>query len=225
MSLKIKVITVAILLSIATVVIMQNNETLDNKPLDSVIKNNDKFSSMESIAKPNWWIKPTVSTTVSKQSTKSVKSNAEPISNFLIMPDMNNWQLQKNKSGIASATFQFNETENKNNSYELAIIRMNGQVALEAVLSIWQSKAGLTSNPSTKSTTLDTKQKQKLELFTFKGDKKTIWVAVHKAEKYTFFRLSSPHKNNQESGQVLNQKMERKFKDLLANVYIYTSSI
>ncbi|MFT7006178.1 MAG: hypothetical protein ACJAXJ_000680 [Colwellia sp.] len=222
MSLKIKVVTVAIILLVTTVVIMQNNETNENKQLDSGVKTNGKFSSIESIAKPNWWIKPTVSSTTTKPSTKSVKSNAEPISNFLIMPEMDGWQLQKNKTGIASATFKFNGKDNKNNLYELAIIRMNGQVTLEAVLSIWQSKAGLTPDSSPKATTLVTKQKQNLELFTFQGDKQTILVAVHKAEKYTFFRLSSPHKNNQESDQIVNKQMELKFNDLLADVYIYS---
>lgn len=222
MSLKSKVVTVAIIVLITTVIIIKNNETSESKQLHSVIKSNDKFSSMKSIAQPNWWIKPPINSAVQQKTTPSVKRNAEPISNFLIMPDMNGWQLQKNKTSIASATFKFNGKDNKNNLYELAIIRMNGQVTLEAVLSIWQSKAGLTPDSSPKATTLVTKQKQKLELFTFKGEKKTILVAVHQGEKHTFFRLSSPHNNNQESDPIVNQKMERKFKDLLAGVYIYS---
>lgn len=221
MSLKSKAVTVAIILLIVTLIIIQNDKTSEKQPLKSVIKNNDKFSSIKSIAKPNWWIKPKDNSIASNKSTKPVKSNAEPISNFLTMPEMNGWQLQKNQSGIASATFEFTDTENKNSLYELAIIRMNGQVALEAVLSIWQSKAGLPSSSSTKSMILETKQKQRLELFTFKGEKKTILVAVHQGQKYTFFRLSSPHKNDQESNPIINVKMEREFKEILAEVYIY----
>lgn len=220
MPLKSKVVTIAIFLLITTIVIIQNDKTSEKKQLDSATKSNDKYSSMKSIAKPNWWIKPTVNSVAPQQNTKPVKRNAEPIANFLIMPDMNGWQLQKNKTGIASATYTLNN--NKNNPYELAIIRMNGQVALDAVLSIWQSKTGLTAGSSTKSTKLNTKQKQSLELFTFTGEKKTILVAVHKGEKYTFFRLSSAHKINQESDPIGRKKMERTFKDLLAEVYIYS---
>ncbi|MDX2368545.1 MAG: hypothetical protein QNK36_09125 [Colwellia sp.] len=94
-----------------------------------------------------------------------------------------------------SATYALNDTENKNTPYELAIIRMNGQVSLDAILSIWQSKAGLPADSSTKSTTLDTKQKQSLELFTFTGEKKTILVAVHKSENILFSDYLQPIKS------------------------------
>lgn len=221
MSLKNKIVSVVIILLITTIIIIQNNKASDKQPLDLVNKSYDNFSSMKSIAKPNWWIKPKISSTASQKSTKIVKSNAEPISNFMTMPDMEDWQLQGNRTGIASAIYVLNDTGNQNTLFELAIIRMNSQVALEAVLSIWQSKAGLTAGSLTKSMALDTQQKQRLELFTFKGEKKTILVAVHKAEKYTFFRLSSAHSNIQHSGPKESNKMEITFKELLANVYIY----
>jgi len=220
MSLKSKVVIVVVILLITTIVIIQNNKNSEKQQLNSVIKSNDKFSSMKSIAKPNWWMKPTVNSVTAQAKTKPLKRNAEPISNFLIMPDMDGWQLQENKTGIASATYSLNDTKNKH--YELAIIRMNGQVTLEAILSIWQSKAGLTPDSSTISTTLDTKQKQRLDLFNFTGKKNTILVAVHKGEKNTFFRLSSGHKINQKSGFIGREKMERTFKDLLAEVYIFS---
>jgi len=221
MSLKNKIVSVVIILLITTIIIIQNNKTSGKQQLNLVNKSNDNFSSMKSIAKPNWWIKPKISSAVSQKSTKLVKSNAEPISNFLTMPDMENWQLQENKTGIANAIYVLNDAGNKNPSYELAIIRMNSQVELEAVLSIWQSKAGLTAGSLTKSMTLDTQQKQRLELFTFKSEKKTILIAVHKGEKYTFFRLSSAHSNIQHSGPKESNKMEIIFKKLLADVYIY----
>jgi len=210
--------TIVILITVMSI-IQLNQESSDNKGQVPTVKVDEQFSSMKSIAQPNWWIKPAITAKVKHPPKKRVTNNAEPISNFLILPEMNNWQLQKNKAGIASATYQFKRSTDNNKHYELAIIRMNGKVALNNVLSIWQSKTGLSSEP--KPLVFSTKKKQTFKLFTFKGEQKSIFVAAHKKQKYTFFRLSTIEQNNQKSDLVNNAEIEQIFKDFLAEIYIY----
>lgn len=217
---KTKIIIVVIILLIATVIIWQSlQNTTKIQQEKTAVNVNNKQSKMKSLAQPNWWIKPKVTAKAAHKKTRSVSTSSEPVSNFLIMPDMNDWSLQKNKKGIASATYEFinKDSSDENEQSELAIIRMNAQVALSAVLSIWQNKAGLSSTSPTKSTEFITKKKQTLELFTFKGESKTILVAVHKGKKHTFFRLSFEHKAN----QLFNKEIENKFKNFLSEIYIH----
>jgi hypothetical protein len=222
-----KVVVVAVIVVLITILIVlkyQNN-------IDDIVKNNASkganmnitFSEMKSIAQPNWWIKPsnTTKNKVQNNQTKQVRSGSEPLSNFLILPDMNNWQLQENKKGIASATYQFKNLEDNNVSYELAIIRMNTKVGLNNVLSIWQNKVGIPINQSIESSVFSTKHKQNLDIFSFQGEQHTILVAVHKKQKYTFFRLSAVKHNNNKNSLLPNYDIAQKLETLLTDIYIH----
>lgn len=223
-------IVTIVLLATAVIIMQRDQETSDNKGQSSLTKVNDKFSSMKSIAQPNWWVKsthtaiPNIKPKAPQKHTKRVSKNSEPVSNFIILPNMDNWLLQKSTKGIASATYRFNDPQIKNKHYELAIIRMNANVALNDVLSIWQNKVALPSKQPSKSLMFTTKQKQQLDLFTFKGAQKIILVAVHKKHKYTFFRLASIRQNNQQSNQentlASDKKIEQIFKNFLTDIYI-----
>ncbi len=170
----------------------------------------------QSIASPNWWKKPAKSEakknhlTMNKMSANKIKQvKQEPIKHFLQLPKANQWQLVGESIGIASAKYQWNFAQT---AYEIAVIRMNSKVPLKAVLSIWQDKVGLTPNSNTVSEMITTNHKQKLSLYTFNGSQKTILLAVHQGNKYTFFRLLS---DTLMSEQAINQ-----FKEDLKNVVI-----
>ncbi len=225
--LKIKVVIVAVIVVLITIFIVlkyQNN-------IDDIVKNNVSkganmniaFSEMKSIAQPNWWIKPsnTTKNKVQNNQTKQVRSGSEPLSNFLILPDMNNWQLQENKAGIASGTYEYKNSIDNAIGYELAIIRMNTKIALNDVLSIWQSKVGTSIKQSNTPLAFSTKHKQNLNIFTFKGEQKTIMVAVHKKKKYTFFRLSAVKQSNNKSAPLPIKNIAQKFEDFLTDIYIH----
>ena len=140
--------------------------------------------------------------------TTNVNNQREPLSNFLKMPKNDEWQLSKN-SGIASAKY---ELVFEDKTYELSIIRMNAKVELEEVLSIWQNKVGLVAKSQFTSTTFLTNTNQKLDLIPLIGKQKTVLLAVHKAQKYTFFRLLS--------NQKTEEKVTQKFKNLLMEIEI-----
>ncbi len=169
-------------------------------------------SSVQSIAKPNWWKKPDTVTKslgkMPKQHTAPVSNKREPLRNFLKMAKNSEWKIIDSK-GIASAKYEL-VFEGKH--YELAIIRMNAKVALDEVLSIWQNKVGLQPKSATHSTPLITKKKQQLELIPLIGEQKTILLAMHKAQKTTFFRLLS--------NQKIDEEITQKFKDLLFEIEI-----
>jgi len=202
------VITLLLFISYTSI----SSAEVNNQQKKSVVKNN-------SIAKPNWWKKPsgTSAKLMNKGSNQSSRMSAsqistmrtEPLAHFLdFLPD-NNWQLMSNNVGMASAKYQITLSGNQ---YELAIIRMNKQIPLESVLNIWQNKVGLVAQPKYQQIPLKTKKEQNINLITIKGDQKAILVAFHKQEKYTFFRLFAEH--------GLNKEISANFKKFLNNVYI-----
>jgi len=98
---------------------------------------------------------------------------------------------------------------------------MNAQVALDAVLNIWQDKAGLNTDDTTEPVVFLTNKKQQLELYTFKGKHRTIFVAVHKGKKHTFFRLSDSMKISHKNNEILDKQTEITFHNLLAEIFIF----
>jgi hypothetical protein len=169
-------------------------------------------NTVKSLAKPNWWKKPVAATLLpvkmSKQKNTPVSNQREPLGHFMKMANAQEWKIMESQ-GIASAKY---ELLFEGKSYVLAIIRMNAKVPLNEVLSIWQNKVGLVAKSAMKSISIITKKKQNFELFTLTGEQKTILLAVHKAEKYTFFRLLSDQK--------IDEKVIEKFKDLLFEIEI-----
>jgi hypothetical protein len=222
-----KSVIVTIILVSATMTFVLNYRENVNIRVENIAtkepSTNKNFIEMKSIAQPNWWVKPSMTTTekTQKQQTKQIRNSSEPISNFLILPKMVNWKQQAKKTGIASATYEFKSSENGKVDYELAIIRMNANVALSDVLSIWQSKIDSPINQLSKPSIFSTKKKQNLNIFTFKGEQKTILVAVHKKQKYTFFRLSTVQQNNKNSPSLPNKNIAQVFESFLADIYIH----
>lgn len=182
----------------------------ENKPLSQ--NNSLPSSTVQSIAKPNWWVKPSISTKplgkMPKQHATQVNNKREPLSRFIKMTKNDEWK-KTDGQGIASAKYELIFEDKR---YELAIIRMNAKVPLVEVLSIWQNKVGLTPKSATQSMPIVTKKNQPLALFSLIGEQKTILLAVHKAQKYTFFRLLS--------NQKIDEKVIQKFKDLLFEIEI-----
>jgi len=171
----------------------------------------------QSIADPNWWKKP-MNSMASKQgdptkkmmSAKHIKQvKQEPIANFLQLPKANTWQIIGESIGIASAKYQWDFDQK---AYEVSVIRMNNKVPLAAVLSIWQDKAGLSPKSTVNSETVTTNHQQNLIFYTLAGPKKTILLAVHQGNKYTFFRLLSEQK--------INEETIKQFKNDLKNIVI-----
>lgn len=207
--LSIKNIIITLLALVALIGVSSLTTLNQKKPLiaQETFKTSDPIKS---IAKPNWWIKPIEPANQSKSAKKSktVTNQREPVSNFLKIPKNDEWKLTIS-SGIASAIYDL-YFEDKH--YELAIIRMNGKVPQEEVLSIWQNKVGLMPKSPYTAINLVTKYNQELKLIAFKGDKKTILLAVHKRHKLTFFRLLS--------NEGIDEKVTQKFTDFLSEVEI-----
>lgn len=199
-----------IVVGVITLTLFRVNITDDESLAPPTHQVND---TVKSLAQPNWWVKPaasakTISNTSAKQKS-NINNQREPLRNFLKMPKSDDWNVLE-RSGIASAKY---ELIFGGNSYELSIIRMNAKVALEEVLSIWQNKVGLVPKSTFTSTEFLTKKKQSFELIPLVGEKKTIILAVHKAQKYTFFRLLS-HKK-------IDDDITKKFKAFLFNIEIF----
>ncbi len=201
-----------------------NGSDNSSESLNTSYKVTDKKEEIKSIAQPNWWLKPAITDQVKTPHNKNkrVNDNAEPVTNFLMIPKMDEWQLQEKTEGIASATYQLTNKGNElNGHHQLAVIRMNAQVALDAVLNIWKDKAGLTSDITSEPVIFMTNKKQQLELYTFKGLSKTILVAVHKGKKHTFFRLSDVLKIEQKSSETLDKQAEITFHNFLSEIFIF----
>jgi len=172
-----------------------------------------------SIAKPNWWKKPTGMpadlTKKSKNNSPSMSSaqintmRTEPIEHFLDFIADKNWQLVSNNIGTASAKYQITLSGKQ---YELAIIRMNKNIPLDSVLNIWRNKVGLVAQPNNQPVSIKTKKDQSINLITIQGDQKAIMVAYHKQQRYTFFRLFADH--------GLTPEIESNFRAFLTNLYV-----
>jgi len=193
-------------LATASIILFSNPVTATEK---SEAKQNNTYRNF-SLAKPNWWLKPTLHSNKSTKSTvdySQVKS--EPISNFLTIPVNDDWQIISGGVGVSSVKYQLIFEEKK---YELAIMRMNKNVQLASILTIWQNKAGLAMSSETPSSNFETKNKQRFELYSYQGINKSILVATHKLNKYTFFRLLGE--------QNISKEVTDKFKEFLDGIVI-----
>ena len=172
--------------------------------------NRQKQVNIKSIADPNWWKKPKFSSPRNLKLSKVRSMKKEPVSNFLQLSLASDWHLISENSGIASAKYQLLFEGER---YELSVIRMNSSVPLSSVLSIWQDKVGLVPNSSLSTELFSTQRKQQFKLINLKGEQKSILLAVHQSNKYTFFRLLGDN--------GINEKVAQKFKDFLSTLYIF----
>ncbi len=172
---------------------------------------------MQNIAQPNWWKKNNnnkVPVMASKKgATDFSKIKSEPASNFLRIPKNSEWQIISGSIGVSSVKYQLNH---KGEHYELAVIRMNNKVPFDSIMNIWKNKVGLAVNSPTTAINLATKHKQKLKLYKLVGSQKSILLATHQQEKYTFFRLLG--NNATESG--LSKQVVDKFNHFLMTMEI-----
>jgi len=169
--------------------------------------------SISPLANPNWWKKsPFNSDALMKKSQPKVDYNlvrSEPLSNFLLVGENTSWQQVSGSVGVSSVKYQL-DFEGK--TYELAIIRMDENVPLPSVLNIWQNKVGLSSSSASPVADFKTENNQKLAIYSFKGQQKSILLATHKQDKYTFFRLLGE--------QGIDENVAEKFRVFLAEVTI-----
>ncbi len=171
--------------------------------------NIQRQANVKSIADPDWWKKPKFSSPRNLRLSKTRSMKKEPVSNFLQLSLANGWHLLSENSGIASAKYQLLYEGER---YEMSVIRMNSSVPLASVLSIWKDKVGLVPNAALSTELFSTQRKQQFKLITLKGEQKSILLAVHQSNKYTFFRLLGEH--------GINEGVTQKFKDFLSTLYI-----
>lgn len=126
---------------------------------------------------------------------------------FLEVANLKHWQVIETDEGIASLKYRLQLDGQR---LEMAVIRMNKEVSLDTVVNIWKQKAGLTAQHKIDYQPFNNQSGQQFYLTEMKGPLKTIWLAIHKQQKYTFFRLS---------GNSADQAMAA-FKDFLHNTRI-----
>ena len=171
---------------------------LTEKLIEQPTKKNPFFSK-----NANWWKKK--QGVAPGKNHKNVKTKqAEKLSDFLVFSPSEEWQPVVNKNGIAIARYQL---EDKDQDYQLAIIRMKKVIPLAAIMNIWQQKAGLPSvDDFTAVKKIQSAHQQTFNLYQMDGSKQSIALIVHAGDKaddkYTFFRLSSAQNIDE---QVLNK--------------------
>lgn len=132
---------------------------------------------------------PVQSQTPRSESQKVKPPEKENLKDFIQLNLSSKWQQLAVNQGMASGTLVLTEADKK---YEVAILRLPSQVALETVFGIWKQRMGLTSDVKTESTELLSDSGQIWQLTPLSNQKQTILVATYKGEtKYTFMRLSS----------------------------------
>lgn len=115
---------------------------------------------------------------------------------FLQVTLSDDWQAIEQGEGIASLRFKLNL---QGSSKEMAVIRMNKEVPLDTVINIWKQKVGLAPDATVKYQPFSNKDDQQMYIAELKGPYKTIMLAIHKGEKYTFFRLSGNHQYGEQT--------------------------
>ncbi|WDE12934.1 hypothetical protein [Thalassomonas haliotis] len=125
---------------------------------------------------------------MSSRHLKVTFTHQEKLSDFVKFSPAKEWQPVTIANGVAIANYQL-ITEKQ--SYRLAIIRMKKGMPLEAIMNIWQQKAGLPATDKFEVVkTIKCNNEHMLDLYQIRGESQSIALAVHTGEKYTFFRLS-----------------------------------
>jgi len=125
---------------------------------------------------------------MSSRHQKVTFTHQEKLSDFVELSPSKDWQPVTIANGVAIANYRLDTAEQ---SYQLAIIRMKKAMPLEAIMNIWQQKAGLPATDHFQVIkTIKSRNDQRVDLYQIRGESQSIALAVHAGEKYTFFRLS-----------------------------------
>ncbi|WDE06507.1 hypothetical protein SG34_006195 [Thalassomonas viridans] len=134
-------------------------------------------------------------------------THQEKLSDFVKLSPSKEWQPVTVANGVAIANYLLYTDKQ---SYQLAIIRMKKVMPLEAIMNIWQQKAGLPAADHFEVVkTIKCGDDQELDLYQIRGESQSIALAVHAGEKYTFFRLSG--------AGLMEEQVLAKFTELLSS--------
>lgn len=169
-----------------TCIILFNERNPHITSMNPAAETSMKFASLVSGGTSSWE-KAEASPMVARH-LKVTFTHQEKLSDFVQLSPSNDWQPVTVTNGVAIANYRLNTAKQ---SYQLAIIRMKKTMPLEAIMNIWQQKAGLPATGHFEVIkTLKSRNDQQLDLYQIYGESKSITLAVHAGEKYTIFRLS-----------------------------------